>query len=96
LASQGAADLLERFEVYSYCPSFFQPPQSCMTDTRLLRQPVEGALFLSQQFVEPDDNHNRGTVFTTPNIYCRSGMYSVVETHKSSYELATTLMGKAL
>ena len=30
-----------------------------MTDTSLLRQPVEAALFLGQQFVEPGYNHDR-------------------------------------
>ena len=59
LTSQGAADFLERFKINSHCPAFFQSPQSCMTNTGLLRQPVEGALFFSQQFVEPGHNHNR-------------------------------------
>ena len=58
LTSQGAADFFERFKINSHCLAFFQSPQSCMTDTGLLRQPVEGALFLSQQFVEPGHNHN--------------------------------------
>ena len=30
-----------------------------MTDTSLLRQPVEAALFLGQQFIEPGNNHDR-------------------------------------
>ena len=38
-----------------------------MTDTGLLRQPVEGALFLSQQFVEPGHNHNRGGASCLPH-----------------------------
>ena len=48
LASQGAADFLQRFKIDSDCLAFFQPPQSRMTDARLLRQPIETALFNGQ------------------------------------------------
>jgi len=30
-----------------------------MADTGLLREPVEGALFLRQYFIKPGHNHNR-------------------------------------
>ena len=66
LTSQGAADFLQGFKINSHCLAFFQPPQSCMTDTSLLRQPVEAALFVSQQFVEPGHNHNREACLPHP------------------------------
>ena len=59
-----------------------------MTDTGLLRQPVEAALFLSQYFIEPGYNHNRGLILTTSKIYCRLELYSVVDIY-STCELAT-------
>ena len=60
-----------------------------MTDTGLLRQPVEGALFLSQYFIEPGHNHNREGIFTTSKICCRLEIYPVLETYGSLCELAT-------
>src|SRR5688572_28736171 len=69
LTSQGAADSLQRFKINSHCLALFQPPQSCMTDTGLLGQPVEGALFLSQYFIKPGHNHNREVISTISKIY---------------------------
>ena len=60
-----------------------------MTDTGLLRQPIEGALFLSQYFIKSGHNHNREVMFTTSKIYCRLEIYSVVETYNAFCELAT-------
>lgn len=60
LAAQSAADFLERLEIDAHCLPLFQPPQRCMTDTRLLRQPIEGALFIGQQFVDRGYNHDWG------------------------------------
>ena len=65
-----------------------------MTDTGLLRQPVEGALFLSQYFIKPGHNHNREVMFTTSKIYCRLEIYSVDDIY-SSCELATDPINKA-
>ena len=60
-----------------------------MTDTGLLRQPIEGALFLSQYFIEPGHNHNREVMFTISKIYCRLEIYFVVETYNAFFhELA--------
>ena len=59
-----------------------------MTDTGLLRQPVEAALFLSQYFIKPGYNHNGGLILTTSKIYCRLEIYSVVDIY-SACELAT-------
>jgi hypothetical protein len=50
-----------------------------MTDTGLLREPVEGALFLSQYSIKPGYNHNREVIFTTSKIYCRLEIYPVVD-----------------
>jgi len=84
LTSQDEADFLERFKINSHGLAFFQSPKSCMTDTGLLRQPIEGALFLSQQFVEPGHNHKRDEfMFTTSDIYCRCEIYFVAGTYKS-------------
>jgi hypothetical protein len=60
-----------------------------MTDTGLLRQPIEGALFLSQYFIEPGYNHSREVMFTTSKIYCRLEVYSVVNIYSALFELAT-------
>lgn len=69
LTSQSAADFLERLEIDAHCLTLFQPPQRCMTDTRLLRQPIEGALFIGQQFVERGYNHDReGHIYHIWNI----------------------------
>jgi hypothetical protein len=46
-----------------------------MTDTRLLRQPIEGALFIGQQFVDRGYNHDWEVMFTTPTLYCRLEIY---------------------
>ena len=59
-----------------------------MTDTGLLRQPVEGALFLSQHFIKPGHNHNEEVISTTSKIYCRLEICSIVDIY-SACELAT-------
>jgi len=51
-----------------------------MTDARLLREPVEGALFLSQNYIESGNDHKeREPIFITSGIYCRFELYTVVE-----------------
>jgi hypothetical protein len=50
-----------------------------MADTGLLRQPVEGALFLGQYLIEPRHNHNSEVIFTTSKICCRLEVYSALE-----------------
>src|ERR1051326_7691373 len=62
-----------------------------MTDTGLLRQPVEGALFLCQYFIKPGHNHNREVIFTISKLYCRLGIYSLLETYSSFVGLQLTL-----
>ena len=59
-----------------------------MTDTGLLRQPVEGVLFLSQNFIEPGNNHIR-FILTTSKICCRLEIYSAADTYGSFCVLAT-------
>ena len=81
LASQGAADFFERIKIDSDGLAFFQSPQSSMTHASLLRQPVEAALFLGQQFVEPGDNHNRALILTTSEIYCRPEIHPILSTY---------------
>lgn len=62
-----------------------------MTDTRLLRQPVEAALLVSQEFVESGLNHNRG-ISITSKIYCRLDIYSVAGTYKALARLLLPLL----
>jgi len=50
-----------------------------MADTGLLRQPVEGALFLGQYLIEPRHNHNSEVIFTTSKICYRLEIYSALE-----------------
>ena len=66
-----------------------------MTDTSFLRQPVEAALFLRQQFVEPGNNHDRALIFTISEIYCRLEIHPILSTYKYALELATDPIHKA-
>ena len=62
-----------------------------MTDTSLLRKPVEGALFLSQYFIKPGNNHNREVMFTISKIYCRLEIYSVGDIYVTLVSLQPAL-----
>ncbi len=62
-----------------------------MTDTGLLREPVEGALFPCQYFIKPGYNQNREVMFTISKIYCRLEIYSVVNIYSALVSLQLTL-----